>query len=133
MRYLLSLATLLTLTATVSAGNPLPHPRVSPPPVGFRFEPIPPVGNQLPYSYRAKYNRPRWIAGKIAYYISPTSQEAMSWHEHVHRGSYRNHDGRIEKMYLFTKPWEIFTVGPRDRAEPQPEPEPTPAATNGWQ
>jgi hypothetical protein len=54
------------------------------------------------------------LAGKIAYIIEPTSQEAMSWHENVHRGAYRNHAGRIEPMYIYPKPWEVLMVGPRD-------------------
>jgi hypothetical protein len=136
MRILLSLAAVLTLTAAASAhsphgpghharghhphthyhGNPHPHPhpRWTPPPIDFRFEPIPPVGNRLPLSHRARYNRPSYVAGKIAYYIAPSSQEAMSWHEHVHRGSYRRHAGRIEPMYFYPKPWEVLRVGPRD-------------------
>lgn len=66
------------------------------------------------------------MAGKIAYYISPTSQEAMSWHEHVHRGSYRNHAGRIEDLYIYPKPWEVLTVGPRTPAQLRGAPVPAP-------
>ncbi|MEZ6092336.1 MAG: hypothetical protein R3C05_30905 [Pirellulaceae bacterium] len=37
----------------------------------------------------------------------------MTWHEHRHRGSYRNHAGPSVKNYLFPKPWEALPVGPR--------------------
>ena len=69
-----------------------------------------------PKNYRERYNRPRYIGGKIAYYIAPSSQEAMSWHEHKHRGSYKNHAGPIFKTYNFPKPWEALRVGPRSDA-----------------
>ena len=119
MRKLVILALLGMFSASASAQNPhpLPHPRLPPPPVGLRIEPIPPLGNNLPRSYRARFNRPTYIGGKIAYYLSPTSQEAMSWHEHVHSGAYRNHAGRIEKKFFYAKPWEILTVGPRTPAQ----------------
>ncbi|WP_153559093.1 hypothetical protein [Roseimaritima sediminicola] len=93
------------------AHHPHPHPHTIVP--RERCEPIPPLGNRLPPSYRRVYNRPTYLGGKIAYYIAPSSQEAMSWHEHVHRGSYRNKAGRIEPMYLYPKPWEVLAVGPR--------------------
>ena len=73
---------------------------------------IPSVGANLP-SYRERYNRPRYIGGKIAYYIEPTSQEAMSWHRSVHRGYYGNHAPRMEDRYFYPKPWEALSVGPR--------------------
>ena len=67
---------------------------------------------ELP-SYRERYNRPRYIGGKIAYHIAPSSQEAMSWHENHHRGSYRNHAGPTVRNFRFPKPWEVLPVGPR--------------------
>ena len=88
-------------------------PYLSLPPTHPRFDPIPPLGNRLPPSYRRVYNRPTYVGGKLAHVLAPTSQEAMSWHEHVHRGSYRNHAGRIEPLYFYPKPWEVLTVGPR--------------------
>lgn len=110
------------LTATVLLAMACPalahHPLIPPPPVNYRFEPIPPLGNNLPWSYRARYNRPTYIGGKIAYYLEPTSQEAMSWHENVHRGAYRNHAGRIEPMYFYPKPWEVLGEGPRTPLKP---------------
>lgn len=105
----LSLAALGLLAATASAHHPNP-PRY---PTGRRFEPIPPLGNRLPPSYRRAHNRPTYIGGKIAYIIAPSSQEAMSWHENAHRGAYRNHSGRIEPMYLYPKAWEVLSMGPR--------------------
>lgn len=111
----LSLATLGLLAATASAHHPDP-PRY---PSGYRFDPIPPLGNRLPPSYRRVYNRPTYIGGKIAYIIAPSSQEAMSWHENAHRGAYRNHAGRIEPMYLYPKPWEVIRMGPRESVRPE--------------
>ena len=89
------------------------HPDRANHPVVPYFDLIPPLGNRLPMSYRRRYNRPRHVGGKIAYYIAPSSQEAMSVHEHVHRGSYKNHAGLIFKQYYYSKPWEAMTVGPR--------------------
>ncbi|WP_164103026.1 hypothetical protein [Candidatus Laterigemmans baculatus] len=117
MRSLAAALLLLTLGTPALAHEPL----VKPPPVGYRFEPIPPLGNNLPWSYRARYNRPTYIGGKIAYYIAPSSQEAMSWHENVHRGAYANHAGRIEPLYLYPKPWEALPVGPRTPVTPEVE------------
>lgn len=77
-----------------------------------RIDVIPPLGNRLP-SYRERYNRPTYIGGKIAYWIAPSSQEAMSWHRSVHRGYYANHAPRMEDRYFYPKPWEVLTVGPR--------------------
>lgn len=113
MRTALIAALVLVGSVTASA-----HPPTWPtPPVGYRFEPIPPLGNNLPMSYRARLNRPTYLGGKLAYIVEPTSQEAMSWHENVHRGSYRNHAGRIEPMYIYPKPWEVLRVGPRTSLE----------------
>lgn len=82
-----------------------------------QWDPIPPLGNNLPYSYARRYNRPSYMAGKLAHIIEPTSQEAMSWHDHVQRGSYRRKAGRIVDLYYHPKPWEVLTVGPRDASE----------------
>lgn len=117
MRYLIALM-LIASAATAAMAH---HPHVPPPPIRPRFEPIPPLGNNLPPSYRRVYNRPTWAGGKIAYLIAPSSQEAMSWHENVHRGAYRNHAGRIEPMYMYPKPWEMLPVGPRPAPEPREE------------
>ena len=73
---------------------------------------IPPLGHHLP-SYRERFNRPTYIGGKIAYWISPTSQEAMNWHRSVHQGLYSNHSPWTENRYFYPKPWEVLTVGPR--------------------
>lgn len=99
------------------------HPTFPVPPVNYRFEPIPPLGNNLPRPYRERMNRPRYFTGWLSYVIEPTSQEAMSWHENVHRGSYKNHAGRCEPMYFYPKPWEVLTIGPRTPSQPLPLPE----------
>jgi len=106
---LVSLPLLCLATSSVEAH----HPTRNYPPTAERFDPIPPLGNRLPPSYRRVYNRPTYIGGKIAYLIAPSSQEAMSWHTNAHRGAYRNHAGRIEPMYLYAKPWEVLPIGPR--------------------
>lgn len=106
----LALVTLGLLATTTSAHHPNPKRYPTHP----RFEPIPPLGNRLPPSYRRVYNRPTYIGGKFAYMIAPSSQEAMSWHENAHRGAYRNHAGRIEPMYLYPKPWEVLSIGERE-------------------
>jgi hypothetical protein len=82
------------------------------PPVYSDRDLIPSIGSNVP-SYRERYNRPRYLGGKIAYHLSPTSQEAMSWHRSAHRGYYANHAPRMEDKYFYPKPWEVFTVGPR--------------------
>jgi hypothetical protein len=84
-------------------------------PVHPRVEPIPPWLNNLP-SYRERYNRPRYLGGKLMYHIEPSSQEAMSWHRSVHRGYYANHAPRMEDRYFYPKPWQVLTVGPRKPA-----------------
>lgn len=113
------------LAEPVQAHHPYRHHQPQTP----RFEPIPPLGNRLPPSYRRVYNRPRYLGGKLAYYLAPTSQEAMSWHEHAHRGTYRRHAGRIEPMYMYPKPWEVLTTGsrPAPPAENPPSVVPAPA------
>ena len=78
-----------------------------------RPEPFDWIERLEPKSYRARYNRPRYLGGKIAYTIAPSSQEAMSWHEHVHRGTYKRHEGPIYKQYFYPKPWEVLNVRPR--------------------
>ncbi len=80
-------------------------------PVRPRIDVIPPLGNRLPMSYAARYNRPAYLTGLITYWIEPTSQEAMAWHRAVHRGYYANHAPRMETHYMYPKPWEIFGVG----------------------
>ncbi|QDS86292.1 hypothetical protein EC9_04530 [Rosistilla ulvae] len=72
-----------------------------------------------PLSYRARYNRPRYVGGKVAFYIAPSSQGAMSWHENVHNGNYRNHAGPTVKKYYYPKPWEALQVGPRSATQGQ--------------
>ncbi len=106
--------TLLGLTASSSEAH---HPARNRQPTAARFDPLPPLGNRLPPSYRRVYNRPTYLGGKLAYLIAPSSQEAMSWHTNAHRGAYRNQAGRIEPMYHYAKPWEALPIGPRKAAE----------------
>ena len=77
------------------------------------FDLIGPLGNWLPPSHRRKYNRPTYLGGKIAYWIAPSSQEAMAWHDAAHRRAYKDHRPRIEKHYFYPKPWESLRVGGR--------------------
>jgi len=88
------------------------HPDYENIPVHQRVEPIPPWLNNIP-SHRERYNRPGYVGGKIAYWIAPSSQEAMSWHRSVHRGYYANHAPRMEDRYFYQKPWQALTLGPR--------------------
>jgi len=88
------------------------HPDYENKPVRLHFEPIPPWLNNIT-SFRERYNRPRYFAGKLLYHIEPTSQEAMSWHRSVHRGYYADHAPRMEDRYIYPKPWQMLTVGPR--------------------
>ena len=73
---------------------------------------IPPLGNHLP-SYRERLNRPTYVGGMIASWISPTSQEAMNWNRSVNQRLYANHAPWTENRYFYPKPWEVLTVGPR--------------------
>lgn len=78
-----------------------------------RIDVIPPLGNNLPRSYAARYNRPAYLTGLISYRVAPTSQEAMAWHRADHRGYYRNHAPRMETHYMYPKPWEALAIGAR--------------------
>ena len=77
------------------------------------FDLIPPLGNRLPMSYRRFYNRPSHIGGRIAYFIEPTSQEAMAWHRAAHKGYYKNHAPRMVTHYFYPKPWDAIRIGAR--------------------
>ncbi len=64
--------------------------------------------------YRARYNRPRFIGGWIAYNVSRTSQEAMSWKENYCAGNYdKHHMPPMYKTYYYPKPWEVLLTGAR--------------------
>lgn len=64
--------------------------------------------------YRAQYNRPRFLGGWVAYNISRTSQEAMSWQENYCAGNYdRHHMPPMCKTYYYPKPWEVLQTGAR--------------------
>jgi len=82
-----------------------------------RIDLIGPIGNHLPMSHRRRYNRPTNLGGKIAYYIAPTSQEAMQWHKSTHRGDYARDAGRVVDHYFYPKPWESIRIGARPKRE----------------
>ncbi len=64
--------------------------------------------------YRLQYNRPTYYGGKIAYHISPTSQEAMVWQENLAAGRYDGHNcPPLYKGFYYPKPWEVLNTGPR--------------------
>tara|TARA_R110002049_G_scaffold2750_2_gene21468 strand:- start:256686 stop:257171 length:486 start_codon:yes stop_codon:yes gene_type:complete len=89
------------------------HPDRANQPVRPRVDCIGPVGNNLPPSYRRVYNRPRNLGGKIAYYVAPTSQEAIAWHRAKHMRAYECNLPRQENYYFYPKPWESLQIGPR--------------------
>lgn len=103
----------LLLVVSVSTTLLAHHPNKECQDVHPRIDVIGPLGNRLPPSYRRRFNRPRYVGGKIAYYIAPSSQEAMAWHEAAHLGAYSKHRPRIEKHYFYPKPWEALQIGPR--------------------
>lgn len=109
MRCLIVLALLSGLAVSAQAH----HPDRRNKPVYQYIDLIPPLGNRLPASYRRRYNRPTNVGGKIAYWIAPSSQEAMAWHDAKHRGFYRDHRPRIEKQFFYPKPYEALRIGAR--------------------
>jgi hypothetical protein len=109
----------LVVTASVCTAD-AHHPPRADQPVRPRIDVIGPVGNRLPTSYRRRYNRPRYLGGKLAYTFVPTSQEAMAWHAAEHRGDYRHqpgHDkpGRSLPVYFYPKPYEVLPMGTRSK------------------
>lgn len=65
-------------------------------------------------AYRAQYNRPSFVGGWIAYNISRTSLEAMSWQENYCAGNYaRHHMPPVCKTYYYPKPWEVLNTASR--------------------
>ena len=91
------------------------HPDWDTKPVYPMIDVIGPKGNNLKPSYRRRYNRPRYVTGKLLYHIAPSSQEAMAWHRAVHADAYKapKKHCRLEQHYFYPKPWEVLTVGPR--------------------
>lgn len=94
----------LLLTPPADAHPPNWHAH----PVRPRIDVIPPLGNNLPRSYAARYNRPAYLTGKLFYMTAPASREAMAWHRAVHRGYYANHAPRMVTQYFYPKPWEVL-------------------------
>ena len=93
------------------------HPDRAKQPVRPRVDCIGPVGNNLRPSYRRVYNRPTNLQGKIAYWIAPTSQEAIAWHRAKHVSAYKRGLPRQEPYYFYPKPWESLQIGPRPARE----------------
>ncbi len=91
------------------------HPDTRNLPIRQPIDLIGPVGNRLPPGHRRVYNRPSYVGGKLAYWIAPSSQEAMAWHRAVHAGAYRKPKKhlRLEQHFFYAKPWEVLQVGPR--------------------
>lgn len=89
------------------------HPDRENQPVRPRVDVIGPVGNNMPTAYRRRFNRPRYWAGKIAYKIAPSSQEAMAWHRAEHHGYYEGEHPRMVTHYFYPKPYEAIKVGSR--------------------
>ncbi len=111
---------LLTCAASTSFAH---FPDRASKPVYPRIDCIGPIGNRLPMSYRRRYNRPSKIGGWLAYLTAPTSQEAMAWHNAIHRGNYKKKMPRTEMQYFYPKPWEALKIGPRvAKEEPDAEP-----------
>lgn len=86
-------------------------------PVHPRIDVIPPLGNHLPLSYRARMNRPTYLGGRLAYTFEPTSQEAMAWQKAWERGYYADHAPRMETHYIYPKAWEVLGIGPRPKRD----------------
>ena len=105
--------TIASLIACFSSMLLADHPDKENHPVHPRIDLIGPLGNWLPPSYRRRYNRPSNTAGKISYYIAPSSLEAMSWHASKHRNAYKDHKPRTVMHYFYPKPWEALKIGPR--------------------
>lgn len=104
----LALAAVFAGSSLATAHDPLFAPR------DYRGEDLlPALQDYLPVPYRSRYNRPRYTTGKLLHMIEPTSQEAMSWHLHVHRGTYRRHEGPVHFKFYYPKPWEVIPVGAR--------------------
>jgi len=70
------------------------------------------ITSRIP-EHREVYNRPRYLTGKLAYHIEPSSQEAMAWQTNYCNGNYRNHAGRYMPYYYYPKPWEALNTAPR--------------------
>ena len=102
-----------TLIACFASTLLADHPDRENYPVHPRIDLIGPLGDWLPPSYRRRYNRPSNTAGRISYYIAPSSLEAMSWHASKHRDAYKNHKPRTVMHYFYPKPWEALKIGSR--------------------
>ncbi len=109
----LLIALIAVLTSDRTASAQFPNWKAQP--VRPRGDVIPPLGNNLPLSYRARMNRPSYLSGRIAYTIEPTSQEAMAWQRAWERGYYADHAPRMETHYIYPKPWEVLGVGAKPK------------------
>ena len=103
----------IVLAGSVAGTSHAHHPDRAKKPVRQRIDCIGPLGNNLRPSYRRVYNRPTNLQGKIAYWIAPTSQEAIAWHRAKHVSAYKRGLPRQEPLYFYPKPWESLQIGPR--------------------
>jgi len=119
----LGMALALVLVSFQNASAQWPNWRAKP--VRQNIDLLPPPGDWLPYSYAAKYNRPSYLTGRIAYTIEPTSQEAMAWERAVQKGYYANHAPRMETHYMYPRAWEVLGVEPKPKGGPSAGPSDT--------
>lgn len=105
--------TLLSLIVFWAVASEAHHPERECQEVRQRVDVIGPLGTHLPSSHRRQFNRPRKVGGRIAYYVAPSSQEAMAWHKSKHRGHYKHHGSRVTMHYFAPKPWEALPIGAR--------------------
>jgi len=112
----LGMGLILVLICSQNASAQWPNWRAKP--VRQNIDLLPPPGDLLPPSYAAKYNRPSYLTGRIAYTIEPSSQEAMAWQRAVQKGYYANHAPRMETHYMYPRAWEVLGVDPKPKREP---------------
>lgn len=115
----LGLGFVFVLTSDRKASAQFPNWKAHP--VRPNIDVIPPLGNHLPLSYRARMNRPSYISGRIAYTIEPSSQEAMAWQRAWQRGYYANHAPRMETHYIYPKAWEVLGVDAKPKRAEDPK------------
>ena len=108
---------LVCIVMGMCAGLQAHHPDREHRPTRQRIDLIGPIGNRLPMSYRRRYNRPRYVTGKLMYWIEPVSLEAMTWHRAEHLGYNDKKTPRMVTHYFYPKPWEVLPIGARPNRE----------------
>jgi hypothetical protein len=99
------------------AGDPIQHFNPANPRPDLFRKPI----YQAWVPYRAAYNRPTYLGGKMASIIEPTSQEAYGWEVAKARGDYQKsslHQPCKTPVagYFYPKPWEALPIEARPNA-----------------